>query len=83
MEQFKTMNNAVCKSVLYLACYNKTRMAYMRFFNQHEMLNNSVADRLYKLLCELAPLTIDIFKTLPLSVQNFYNAIYLKGGVKQ
>lgn len=58
-------------------------MAYMRFFNQHKMLVNSVAERLYKLLCELAPLTLEIYKTLPLTVQNFYNAIYMKGGVKQ
>ena len=71
MEKFKTLNNHLCKFIIYQACCGNCRAVYMLIYNIDEMITTDVLERLYHVCMEIAPMTIDVFRTLPNEVKNY------------
>lgn len=78
MEKFKTLNNQYCKDIVRHACNGHYRAVYMTLYNCYDYLEEHVVVRLHNFLIEIAPLTLDVFKTLPYEVQSFYNTLWLR-----
>lgn len=77
MERYKTLNNQYCKDIIRHACNGNLRAVYMKLYNTYDLLDYTVVARLYYLLLDIAPLTLDVYKTLPLEVQSFFNSLWL------
>ena len=77
MEKFKTLNNHLCKSIINHACCGNYRAVYMLLYNCSDMITTELFIRLYNICFEIAPLTSDVYKTLPNEVKTYYNQLWL------
>ena len=78
MEKFKTLNNRLARDIIRNAVTGNNRAVYMALYNCHDAFTDDVYHRICELVGEFAPLTLDIYLTLPLVVQNYYNILWLK-----
>lgn len=76
MEKYKTLNNCVAKDIIRHACLGKNRIVYMLLYNYRDAFIDEVYHRICTIVCDIAPLTMDVYKTLPYEVQAYYSAIY-------
>lgn len=76
MERYKTLNNWIARDIIRQACAGNYRSVYMLIYNCHNAFEPDVFHRLCKIVVEFAPLTIDIYKSLPYEVQAYYSAAY-------
>lgn len=76
MEKFKTLNNHRVRQILHCACASQTRAVYMMLFNSRELFTNDLFTRVYYILFDMCPFTLDIYKSLPLEVQQYYNTLW-------
>lgn len=76
MEKYKTLNNFVAKEIIRLACVGCFRAVYMLLYNNRDAFVDEVYHRICKVVFEIAPITLDILKSLPYEVQHYYNRLY-------
>ena len=76
MEKFKTLNNSVCKDIIRNAVGGCHRAVYMLIYNYHDAFTDDLFVKLYNLCYEFCPMSLELFKTLPLEVQNWYNVLW-------
>ena len=76
MEKYKTLNNFAAKEIIRLACVGCNRAVYMLLYNYRDAFIDEVYHRICTVVGEVAPLTLDILKSLPYEVQHYYNRIY-------
>lgn len=77
MEKFKTLNNALCKDIIRQSANGNIRAVYMLLYNSADMMTDELFVRVYNLVFEIAPLTLDVFKSLPNNVKSYYNTLWL------
>ena len=78
MEKFKTLNNLVARTIVRNAVCGNYRAVYMLLYNYSDAFVDDIYHRLFEIVGDFAPLTLDIYKTLPIEVQNYYNILWLK-----
>ena len=77
MEKYKTLNDCIAKDIIRHACLGKTRIVYMLLYNYRDAFVDDVYHRICGIIGDIAPLTLDVFKTLPYEVQYYYNSLWL------
>lgn len=77
MEKFKTLNNHLCRQIINSASVGNYRAVYMQIFNSREMMTDELFVRVYNICYELAPMTLQVYKTLPNDVKAYYNNLWL------
>lgn len=76
MEHFKTLNNHICKLIIYNAVSGNYRAVYLLIYNYHDLLCDELFVRVYNLCYEIAPLTLDVYNTLPNDVKSYYSQLW-------
>ena len=77
MEKFKTLNNHRVRQILFCACSNQARAVYLMLYNSRDYFTDDLIARVHNILIDMCPLTIDLFESLPVGVQSFYNQLWL------
>ena len=75
---FKTLNNCIARDIVRNAVCGNYRVVYMLLYNYRDAFIYEIYHRLCEIVGEFAPLTLDIFKSLPYEVQSYYNCLWLK-----
>lgn len=78
MEKFKTLNNSFARDIVMSACYGKGRSVFMLLYHAHDLFTDELYQRVLSLVLEICPLTMEIYKTLPFEVQNFFNSLWFQ-----
>lgn len=76
MEKFKTLNNQRVRQILYCACSSQSRAVYMLLYNSRDMFTQELFMRVYNILFDLCPFTLDLYQSLPNEVQSYYNQLW-------
>lgn len=77
MEKYKTLNNFVAKEIIRLACIGCNRAVYMMLYNYKDAFVEEVYHRICTVVGDIAPLTLQVFKSLPYEVQSYFNVLWL------
>ena len=78
MEKFKTLNNHRVRQILYCACSCQSRAVYMMLYNSIDYFTEDLFARVYNILFDMCPLTLDIYNSLPFEVQNYYSQLWMR-----
>lgn len=77
MEKFKTLNNSRARDIVISACRGKGRSVFLQLYHAYDLFTDELYQRVFSLVMEICPLTMEIYKTLPYDVQNFFNQLWL------
>ena len=77
MVKHKTLNNFKAREIIRCACSGNYRSVYMYLYNFRDDFTDEIYHRICTLVGELAPLTLEIYKSLPYEVQNHYNQLWI------
>lgn len=78
MEKFKTLNNSRARDIVRSACQGKGRSVFLQLYHAHDLFTDELYQRVLSLVLEICPLTLEIYKSLPFEVQNFFNQLWLQ-----
>lgn len=78
MEKFKTLNNQLVRQILNCACSCQSRAVYMMLYNSVDYFTEDLFTRVYNILFDMCPLTLEIYNSLPNDVQTFYSCLWLR-----
>lgn len=77
MEKFKTLNNHRVRQILFCACANQRRAVYLMLYNSRDYFTDELFTRVHNILIDMCPFSIDLFESLPVNVQSYYNQLWM------